>query len=189
MSTIHPLSGQDILAMQHVKRWHMIRTKRVQTLAEHVATVAMFSSKIADLWEDETDCPPIDRSELLQHALTHDAHEVEFGDPPSPAVRVAPEAHAAAQDSFWSRRPPQRPLERRVVEQIVVIADKLEALLFYLLEGEDQRIENGCEESLRKALADAPPAVGVWATLLVVSVKGGHWTPQPAGVPLPPPTP
>jgi 5'-deoxynucleotidase YfbR-like HD superfamily hydrolase len=199
MHRIRSLSGEDVLAMQHVKRWHMVRTKRVQTLAEHNGTVALLAVKIAQLWAESVHAEvdpqntgrvvlDLDQVELLapdyagivEYALTHDAHETEYGDPPSPAVSVSPEAYAAQEKQFWIRRIDWTPHVSEHTRRLVRIADKLEALLFYLLEGEDSRLKTGCENGVKKVCADAPLAVTLWISNLVQNVKNGHFTPQPA---------
>lgn len=188
MHRILTLSGQDILATQHVKRWHMVRVRRVQTLAEHKSVVAMFAIKIAHLWDEDDPSYTLSPSEavnIFDYALTHDSHEVEYGDPPSPAVDVHPEAHAAAEARFWGDRacgqwmPPVSEKTRLFVK----IADKLEAHLFYLLEGEDARLKQRGDDKLKKLLDDvqAPLSVTLWISTLVESVRRGTFTPQPGG--------
>jgi len=176
---IYDLTGQDILATQHLTRWHMVRTRRAQTLAEHLGTVAMLSVKIAALWDTVT-LSLDDMANLLDYALTHDAHEIEFGDPPSPAVRIFPEAHAAAITHFWKRRGGLSPVAPHI-ERIVAIADKLEAALFYQLEGEDPGLKAACWQKVRELVSSAPLPVALWASQLMKSVEIGTFTPQPGG--------
>lgn len=181
MHRIFALTGQDILATGHVKRWHMVRTKRTQTLAEHNAIVALLAVKIAQRWAHAP--TPTELASILSYALTHDSHEVEYGDPPSPAVDVAPEAHAASERQFWAERIDWSPPISDMTRTIVKIADKLEALLFYMLEGEDPRLKTKGVDKMCTLLASvgAPSAVTLWIDSLVQSVKDGTFTPQPGG--------
>ena len=76
---------RDISRTGHVTRWHMVRTQRDQTLAEHLYLVTMYADEIArNVIKDYTDS---DRLKLLSWCLEHDTPEILTGDIPTPAKR------------------------------------------------------------------------------------------------------
>lgn len=78
---------QDLLRAGHVKRWHIVHTATVQTLAEHnymVATIAL--SLYNDVVGPDGTVGGV--AALLASALFHDATEVRTGDIPTPGKRL-----------------------------------------------------------------------------------------------------
>lgn len=76
---------RDISRTGHVTRWHMVRTQRDQTLAEHLYLVTMYADEIArKVLNDYNDT---DRLKLLSWCLEHDTPEILTGDIPTPAKR------------------------------------------------------------------------------------------------------
>ena len=69
---------QDILLLQDVPRWAIVRTNKKQSVAEHTFNVVMIARAIAK----EAGVPD---TELIKYALDHDIDEVITGDIPSPA--------------------------------------------------------------------------------------------------------
>ena len=67
-----------------VKRFHIVNTTRVQTLAEHQYNVAIFAAEICRLmgFDDQT------IASVTQLALLHDIGEVRTGDIPTPTKKV-----------------------------------------------------------------------------------------------------
>lgn len=140
---ISALSVTDILAPAHVHRWHMIRVKRTQTLAEHSFNVALLAGKIASLMK----CHAEIMGEVLQFALLHDIHETEYGDMPTPAKKFVRSRNSniltEMEDHFWlSRGAVPLGSYSEVVPRIVKLADMTEAYLFYRVEGDDDKITN-----------------------------------------------
>jgi len=84
-----------------VKRYHILRTHRIQTVGEHSHGVALLVMQV------EPNCT----AELLKAALTHDFHERDTGDMPSTAkwlypplaaaMKVAEDAWNTAHDMDW----------------------------------------------------------------------------------------
>jgi len=75
---------ETIMRIQAVKRWHMIDTSRVQTLAEHSANVALLAMLIARTAPAEF----FDSySHVACYALLHDAPEAFTGDIPTHTKR------------------------------------------------------------------------------------------------------
>ena len=71
---------ETVMRLQSVKRWHMIETTRVQTLAEHSANVALLAMLIAKTAEIESFNTYAD---VAAAALCHDLAEVFTGDIPT----------------------------------------------------------------------------------------------------------
>lgn len=69
---------QDILLLQDVGRWGIVRVSKRQSVAEHTFNVTMIARAIAK----EAGVPD---NELIKYALDHDIDEVMTGDIPSPA--------------------------------------------------------------------------------------------------------
>ncbi len=177
---IDKLSGEDILAMQHLRRWHMVRVRREQTLAEHSGTVAMLAFKLARLWQPGLGW--VEHAILLDRALAHDAHEVEYGDMPGIVKRVLPDYDEKSAAEFWKKRG-MKSLDVHsdfaLLEQAVKLADKFEGYLFYVLEGEDPRLREGIWEKVQELLRPAPLAVKHFCYDLASKAINGTFTPQP----------
>lgn len=71
---------ETVMRLQSVKRWHMIETTRIQTLAEHSANVALLAMLIAKTAEIESFNT---YTTVATAALCHDLAEVFTGDIPT----------------------------------------------------------------------------------------------------------
>ena len=67
----------DILRASGVTRWHIVRTVRPQSLAEHTFDVVMIARAIAKI-------AGVDDYEITKAALLHDLDEIVTGDIPTP---------------------------------------------------------------------------------------------------------
>lgn len=141
------LTLQDIRATKDVTRWHMIRTKRPQNLAEHSYMVALIAGKLAELLGEPLST--IEERDMLRLALLHDIEEIEFGDIPTPTKKKIREAGhgeilTILEVTFWTNRgsmsTPEFHASHRV-RALVRLADLIEAALFYNEEGEDHNIK------------------------------------------------
>ncbi len=72
----------DILRASGVTRWHIVRTVRPQSLAEHTFDVTMIARAIAKI-------AGYDDAEITKAALLHDLDEVVVGDIPTPTKNRA----------------------------------------------------------------------------------------------------
>lgn len=72
----------DILRASGVTRWHIVRTVRSQSLAEHTFDVTMIARAIAKL-------AGVDDNEIIKAALLHDLDEIITGDIPTPTKERA----------------------------------------------------------------------------------------------------
>ena len=115
----------DILRAGDVKRWHIVRTHREQSLAEHSFNVCMIARAIAK-------GAGIDDMEITKAALAHDLDEVLLGDVPSSVKDRARERGVDINDLY--HRVTGRGLN--VQEQnILRIADRLEAFWWITFNG------------------------------------------------------
>ena len=137
------LSARDILATQHVKRWHMIEVKRTQNIAEHSYLVALLAAKMSTLLTRPLSAQ--ERVDLYEGALLHDVSEIEYGDIPTPTKRFLVERGLGffidmMEAMFWEKRGSlavPTGTASQVVKHLVRLADLTEAASFYSKEGTD----------------------------------------------------
>lgn len=72
----------DILRASGVTRWHIVRTVRPQSLAEHTFDVVMIARAIAKI-------AGVDDYEIIKAGLLHDLDEIVTGDIPTPTKQKA----------------------------------------------------------------------------------------------------
>lgn len=139
---------QDIRATKDVKRWHMIRVKREQNLAEHSYMVALIAGKLSEVLGQ----PLTEKEErdVLKLSLLHDIPEVEYGDIPTPTKKKLAEigmgdVYGVLEAHFWYSRgaksSPEFHASKRV-RDLVRLADMMEATMFYNEEGDDDTIKH-----------------------------------------------
>lgn len=135
------LLPEDILAHGWTTRWHTAPTRRAQSLAEHVAKVAMIAAKLADALDPKPE--PEELLALIQDCLLHDAPEVIYGDLPNPGKLAINAFTGMDLDSnlearFWGatdRGTRPVPTHDTGLLGIRRLADILEATTFYWTEG------------------------------------------------------
>lgn len=136
---IENLTDNDILLAQHVKRWHMIRMRDQQSVAEHSYNVAMLTVKmLRDLnKEGGYDISPEEILGVLEWALCHDIHEIEHGDVPSPSGVDRGDTEV----TFWNQRGREcgPSFEAR---NFVALMDRVEAYIYFCHHGYDG-VRNG----------------------------------------------
>lgn len=141
------LSLQDIRATKDVTRWHMIRTKRPQNLAEHSYQVALIAGKLAETLGEPLST--IEERDMLRLALLHDIDEIDNGDFPTPVKKKIRESGhgeilTILEVAFWTKRGSMSTPEFHAssrVRALVRLSDLIEAALFYNEEGEDHSIK------------------------------------------------
>lgn len=111
----------DILRASGVTRWHIVRTVRPQSLAEHTFDVVMIARAIAKI-------AGYNDSEIIKAALLHDLDEIVTGDIPTPTKN-------RARDNGWNLNELYKGITGRELstdESIIVrLADKM-ADLYWL---------------------------------------------------------
>jgi 5'-deoxynucleotidase len=122
------LKANEIIRTGHTKRWTIVNTRRQQTLAEHLAQVALFTMRICDGF----DLLPLNRMQAVEYALLHDLEEVYSGDIPTPYKRdnEIPPFKVPITEYVWNRKP-----QNIMLRLIVKLADIIEALIFISEEG------------------------------------------------------
>lgn len=128
----------DLLATGHVLRWHTTPTARVQTLADHIAKVALLADHLGRHLGTERYTPEV-ALETLRWGLIHDLPETDNGDIPTPAKawlnRWMPEG-VKDYDSvlacyWWAERHKVWVHPSDIPWRLVSCADLLEACCWY----------------------------------------------------------
>lgn len=119
----------DIIRAGTVKRFHIVNTTRIQTLAEHQWGVAILACEIAGRlgWDDAA----VARLALL--SIVHDAGETRTGDVPTPTKTRLREALGSSADEVMAQFDPSRyiavdPMDKAVMK----CADYLESMIFLM---------------------------------------------------------
>ncbi len=179
-----PIPGprpEDLLAIGFVKRWHNKPTTQQQTLADHLGKVALYADWLGlHLREVYDDLAIV---ETLEWALTHDLPETEHGDIPNPAKKWLNKSLGQSYDdlvsvTWWSdRKASGAPVVGQLAQDLVAIADILEAATWFWTFGLDQDIKTTlifdtfkvCRQRIPKlvpAVSDFLAAAGVPAALV-----------------------
>jgi len=111
----------DILRASGVTRWHIVRTVRPQSLAEHTFDVVFIARAIAKI-------AGVDDYEIIKAALLHDLDEIITGDIPTPTKK-------RARDNGWELNDLYEKVTGRELSEdeslIIQLADKM-ADLYWL---------------------------------------------------------
>jgi len=132
---IKPMKFQDKCRMGQVTRFHMVRTYREQTMAEHCYLVAVIAEELAKaVMIPET-------GNVIKLALMHDRHEVITGDIPTPFKKDIDKNSDYNFLELVEKVDPNYMLLRRdmSLSELVVVemADMIEAVIFLEKEGID----------------------------------------------------
>lgn len=124
------------LRLCHVKRWHIVRVAREQTVAEHSYSVWVIVDDLLKF----TDFTNSERRLALDWALVHDEPEALFGDIPTPAKVASDKLGVAADElnrscSRWATLKNKCDNENKAICQLVKLADITEAVWFLRQEG------------------------------------------------------
>ena len=121
------MTPTQIMFLGEVRRWHTKVLRREQTVGEHSALVALLALYLAP-----EDLHGVEKAEMLELALIHDAHEMRFGDTPGPAkaelMKSGIDIDAWCRWAYWHGDPYDQVTDR--VRDLVEVADVLEAALF-----------------------------------------------------------
>ena len=132
---------KDLARSGHVTRWHMVRTQRQQTLAEHHYLVTMIARAMLQRIAIH-EVPQADLLALLNYTLLHDTPELLLGDIPTPTKRKLVELLGGA-DPLAELEIIVSPEYRAAKEQIndtylarvAKLADLADAIVFLSQEG------------------------------------------------------
>lgn len=135
------LNLKDLARSGHVTRWHMVRTQRQQTLAEHHYLVTMIAWAMMErIVVDEP--APADLLALFNYTLRHDTPELLLGDIPTPTKRKLIELlggedpMAALEEAICPRfRAAKAAIADTYLARIAKLADYADAIVFLSQEG------------------------------------------------------
>lgn len=166
MNTIPGPTFEDILATGHVLRWHTKPQATAQTLADHLAKVALLADRLGRHLPERYD--EATAHATLLWALCHDLPETEHGDIPNPAKRwlnahlLRPYDEMVAED-WWRDRGEPLPEPCPLAVALVRVADILEAATRFWTYGLDDEVRpNIIFEALavtRRVLPELLPVV------------------------------
>lgn len=163
---------EAVMRFGSVKRWHMLDTVRVQTLAEHSACVALLVYQIAKTAPRMYFGPA---ENLVAPALMHDLPEVYTGDIPTPTKPsldglVELEAKTLPDTYKLPGLPPSTIM-------LIKIVDLAESMRFIRLYGNRSAIskhaEDGVQAQFMKWITRA--SVEVWPIEVMTHVFGSAW--------------
>ena len=121
----------EILRTGHVNRWHIVRTAREQTVAEHMYRVTMIADHLA------SKILPASRyllnsEQLIRYALHHDVTEAITGDTATPTKRIG-DFDDSRINTEWDNL--RNEFGGTPIGNIVKLADFIEAAAFLVIEG------------------------------------------------------
>lgn len=140
------LTQEDILAVRHVDRWHMVEVRKRQNIAEHSCTVALIAGKLAAYLREPLMAQ--EKVDMYEGCLLHDTPELDWGDMPTPTKKFLISKGLGwvlelMEVTFWTKRGSMtRPMATSTnrVKALVRLADLVEAHTFYRKEGVDMSI-------------------------------------------------
>lgn len=173
------LGLRELMRTGHVRRWHIVRVAREQTIAEHMYRVWLIVSRIVD-----DDKFGLDQQQAIlckEWALLHDQPEVITGDIPTPSKRRMVEfdinkLEASIDSDFGDCYNQLKSLFPQVLA-IVKLADLVEMLAFLQIEGLGRHAESvlaDIDDDFREHLSDA---MGRWPDLrwsVFLEVRNGE---------------
>lgn len=123
------LALHDILRAGSVKRFHIVNTTRVQTLAEHQYGVAVIASEIAHRMGFDASIA----ATVMSVAILHDAGEARTGDLPTPTKKRLRSMFGGDFDAALAEFDhPSAVVLPAQVKSILKCADYLESMVFLM---------------------------------------------------------
>ena len=165
---LNRLSYKDVFNTCGTTRWHMVRIHRQQTLAEHQYLVTMIAVKMCMQFTEFT---AEDLMQVITEAMVHDIPEIEYGDIPTPSKRHLGDLDVIQEKLFWGKRGVDidKINKSKKLVDIVSLADKIEALIFYSHEGYNET-QNG--KSIKDTLSESLMS----HALMMEKEHGEKWT-------------
>lgn len=141
MSKIH-----ELMRAGSVKRFHIVNTSRIQTLAEHQYGVAILSGEIAERLG--FDAPAV--ALVVAAAMVHDSGETRSGDLPTPTKKKLREAFGDAFDDVLAQYDIPMSIPAHV-KTILKCADYLESMSFLI----EHKVGRHADAVMDDIMADA----------------------------------
>lgn len=164
----------------HLRRWHMVRVLRDQTLAEHNALVQLIAIEVADQLISATRLPSAVATsfklEIMQWALWHDMPEVITGDLSSPIKSMLKKSSSEPlldqiENSIDDEYKQMSENSTPTVRAIVKFADLYEAINFLHIEGHGYRAQ-AIERELNDRMQEHIDSIDSWHPVLGHICKG-----------------
>jgi 5'-deoxynucleotidase len=162
------MTMRDVYRTSEVTRWHMVRTRKEQSVAEHSFLVAMIAMRACEIMGLTNS---IQVGYIIQKALFHDLPEVYTGDVATPFKRNMLNAKAETkledfEHSIWFAGYSVQPnfdQYKAQTSDIVKLADTVEAIVFLDTYGEGPYALGAMAELMRVAYIRWP---GIAETLV-----------------------
>jgi hypothetical protein len=156
---------ETVIRFGEVSRWHMIRTDRRQTLAEHSANVALLAMYLArtapDMYFGSGDS-------IAAAALTHDIEEVFTGDIPTPVKRYLTGLSELEKALRPEAMYPVQVTDR--ARELIKVCDLADTLRFIHVHGKG-RVAKHAEAGIGSAMvAKAAEAWKIWPRIVAQHV-------------------
>lgn len=157
---------ETVMRFGSVKRWHMVDTIRIQTLAEHSANVALLTYAIASTAPETYFGSP---AEAAMIGLLHDLPEVFTGDMPSPTkkyLKGLKETEVHLLPALFHRD------TRPEVTAMVKMCDIAEGIRFLQMHGPPGRITNHALMGLHERIVDLASGLEkIWPAHVIEHVR------------------
>lgn len=147
---------EAVIRFSAVKRWHMIETRRIQTLAEHSAAVALLVYSVALRAPGQYFGDP---AQAGMAALVHDLPEVFIGDLPTHTKR-----RIAGVDPLEAEVTPkeyQIPVSHRL-KLLIKLCDLIEGIRFIRINGVDATANHAGDGLVEQFRAKRTQALTTW---------------------------
>jgi 5'-deoxynucleotidase len=158
------------LRASHIKRWHIVETTKQQSVAEHSFNVWLICEEMSAILKFD----PSTRLIVAEYALHHDLPEVFIGDLPTSMKNIYRNSRSEI-DELTESLDPKSTTNNRVANNVVKLADNLEAAMFIALHGVGSHaksvrklIEESVLQSLEKMVGHpnyAELSIMVWGML------------------------
>lgn len=161
---------QDILRASGVTRWHIVRTTKEQSLAEHLFDVMMIARTIAKVAGVQNDV------EIMKAAIVHDLDEIITGDIPTPTKQKA-------RNRGWDLNTLYKNVTGRRLqaheEKIIKLADIIADIYWLRLHGIGEHammVQAELGERLAEEVEKSPQSIGIAADKVYTWVLHGEVT-------------
>lgn len=168
------MTMRDVYRTSEVTRWHMVRVRREQSIAEHSFLVAMIAMRACELMKINDS---LFIGYLIQKAMFHDLPEVYIGDIPTPVKRTLIGPHANKEidwfeSSVWFAGysvTANHNMFADKVNDIIKLADTVEAIVFLDHHGEGPYALDAMAKLMNRAYERWP---GIAETLVYEMTQG-----------------
>lgn len=178
---MYNMTAREVYRLSHVTRWHIVRTARPQTVAEHSFNVAALAILICDRaclgeWS-KSEKARTAMIAIVFDALSHDAAEARLGDVPTPTKKHIAEGYGHLESETTSALHRARNVAHGAhpawIGHLVGFCDLLEAAVFLSIEGVGARareIARDLRIRVEAVLPTLPPHIKESAQTIVAEL-------------------